>query len=48
MVPYTSNPDFVGREATLSKLKHRLGPSHGSNQMHVQTRAVLYGLGGVG
>lgn len=48
MVPYTSNPDFVGRETILEKLKDRLGPSHGSNNLHSQRRAALFGLGGVG
>ncbi len=48
MVPYTSNPDFVGRETILETLKHRLGPSHASNTLRSQMRAALFGLGGVG
>ncbi|KAB5581159.1 hypothetical protein GE09DRAFT_1168377 [Coniochaeta sp. 2T2.1] len=48
LVPYTSNPDFVGRSGILVQLKdqlrHRLAQATGTSQ----ARRSLYGLGGVG
>lgn len=48
LVPYTSNPDFVGRSSILDQLKDVLG--HGLAQAigTSHPRASLYGLGGVG
>ncbi|KAK0619529.1 hypothetical protein B0T14DRAFT_479768 [Immersiella caudata] len=48
LVPYSSNPEFVGRSGILDQLKNRLGhllarPDGGSH-----SRVSLYGLGGVG
>lgn len=48
LVPYTSNPGFVGRVDILEKLKTRLGPMHQPNGATVQARAALFGLGGIG
>ncbi len=48
MVPYSENPDFVGREEVLEELKGRLGPSHDDSQGGVQHRLAVWGLGGIG
>lgn len=47
-MPYTRNPDFVGRSDILEKLKSQLG--HGQSQRggKYYLRAALYGLGGIG
>lgn len=47
IVPYTSNPGFVGRSEILEQLKIHLGHSqrHGGT---AQLKVSLYGLGGVG
>ncbi|KAL7931190.1 hypothetical protein V8C35DRAFT_323889 [Trichoderma chlorosporum] len=47
LVPYTSNPDFVGRSKILETLKDQLGHTHQSSSTS-QARASLYGLGGTG
>ncbi|KAK3896357.1 hypothetical protein C8A05DRAFT_20645, partial [Staphylotrichum tortipilum] len=46
LVPYTCNPDFVGRSDILEKLKDQL--SHRQLQTRWHLRAALYGLGGIG
>ncbi|KAK3896546.1 hypothetical protein C8A05DRAFT_48439 [Staphylotrichum tortipilum] len=46
LVPYTCNPDFVGRSNILEKLKDQLGHRQPQTKWHL--RAVLYGLGGIG
>ncbi|KAK4117981.1 hypothetical protein N657DRAFT_659810 [Parathielavia appendiculata] len=46
LVPYTCNPDFVGRSDILEKLKDQLGHSQPQSKWHL--RAALYGLGGIG
>ncbi|KAF9772262.1 hypothetical protein IL306_010044 [Fusarium sp. DS 682] len=50
LIPYTINPDFVGRSEILDLLKGQLGDlepqSPGRGRGH--RRAALYGLGGVG
>ena len=43
MLPYTQNPDFVGRGDILEQLKNELVIT-GEHQ----PRAVLWGLGGIG
>lgn len=43
MIPYSRNPDFVGRNEVLQQLKDRsksIGEAH--------SRVALFGLGGVG
>jgi len=46
LVPYTCNPDFVGRSDILEKLNDQLG--HRQLQTKSHLRAALYGLGGIG
>ncbi|KAH0527489.1 hypothetical protein TsFJ059_002489 [Trichoderma semiorbis] len=46
-IPYTSNPDFVGRSEILKLLKDQLGHTRRTNSTS-QARASLYGLGGTG
>jgi hypothetical protein len=46
LVPYTCNPDFVGRSDILEKLKDQLGHRQPQSKWHL--RAALYGLGGIG
>ncbi|KAJ9131272.1 Kinesin light chain [Coniochaeta hoffmannii] len=48
LVPYTSNPDFVGRSAILGQVKDQLGHGPGQANGTSQPRRSLYGLGGVG
>ncbi|KAK3984461.1 kinesin light chain [Cladorrhinum sp. PSN332] len=50
IVPYTSNPTFVGRSEILDHLKQRLGHSRNETEPNNawQPRASLYGLGGIG
>ncbi|KAL7912616.1 hypothetical protein GGI35DRAFT_440713 [Trichoderma velutinum] len=47
LVPYTSNPDFVGRSEILNILKNQLGHTQQAGGTS-QARASLYGLGGAG
>jgi len=47
IVPYTSNPGFVGRENILEELKKHFG--YGEHERRTsQARAALFGLGGIG
>ncbi|KAL6821948.1 hypothetical protein J3E69DRAFT_339611 [Trichoderma sp. SZMC 28015] len=46
-IPYTSNPDFVGRSEILRLLKDQLGHTQQMSSTS-QARASLYGLGGTG
>ncbi|KAL6900028.1 hypothetical protein GGI43DRAFT_406131 [Trichoderma evansii] len=46
-VPYTSNPDFIGRSEILKTLKDQLGHTQQASSTS-QARATLYGLGGTG
>ncbi|KAL6832120.1 hypothetical protein V8C40DRAFT_163757 [Trichoderma camerunense] len=46
-LPYTSNPDFVGRSEILKLLKDQLGHTQQTSSTS-QARASLYGLGGTG
>ncbi|KAL5085051.1 hypothetical protein Trisim1_010951 [Trichoderma cf. simile WF8] len=46
-IPYTSNPDFVGRSEILKLLKDQLGHTQQTSNTS-QARASLYGLGGTG
>lgn len=48
IVPYPSNPDFVGRSDIVETLKSQLkyGPQLGGGTS--QSRAALFGLGGIG
>ena len=50
IVPYSSNPDFIGRTEILEKLKVQLGHTDGehASKRTSQGRAGLYGLGGIG
>jgi hypothetical protein len=48
IVPYTSNPGFVGRADILEKLKDHLGYGRQHERVACQTRAALFGLGGIG
>ncbi|KAK0622530.1 P-loop containing nucleoside triphosphate hydrolase protein, partial [Immersiella caudata] len=49
LVPYTGNPDFVGRGEILRKLKAQLSPAHRSHASATSpSKACLYGLGGIG
>jgi len=47
-VPYTNNPDFIGRSSILDQLKGQLGYGLSQADNRSQPRASLYGLGGVG
>ncbi|KAH7111687.1 hypothetical protein B0J13DRAFT_271862 [Dactylonectria estremocensis] len=47
LVPYTNNPDFVGRSEILSALKVQLGHTQQTSGTS-QARVSLYGLGGTG
>ncbi|KAF4982121.1 hypothetical protein FZEAL_2181 [Fusarium zealandicum] len=47
-VPYTSNPDFVGRSEIIELLKDQLGHSELQRQSNAHRQASLCGLGGVG
>ena len=47
LVPYPSNPDFVGRSSVLEQLKEQLGPAEVTSST-AQARVSLYGLGGIG
>ncbi|KAF5024988.1 hypothetical protein F66182_2939 [Fusarium sp. NRRL 66182] len=48
LVPYTCNPDFVGRSEILELLKSQLGHSNPQLLDNAHRRAALHGLGGVG
>ena len=48
LVPYTSNPDFVGRSGIVDQLKNQLGHLHVRSAGGPQPKISLYGLGGVG
>ncbi|KAK4119398.1 hypothetical protein N657DRAFT_650215 [Parathielavia appendiculata] len=48
LVPYTSNPDFVGRSDILELLKSQLGHGQPLTGGASQPRACLHGLGGIG
>ena len=48
LVPYTPNPNFVGRSAMLDCLKAALTAELVSKHSQPQARATLWGLGGVG
>jgi hypothetical protein len=48
LVPYTSNPGFVGRLDILDKVKNALRPSLQHKQSTSQARVALFGLGGIG
>jgi hypothetical protein len=47
IIPYASNPDFVGRSNIVETLKAMLSPSHRLETTH-HARVALYGLGGIG
>ncbi|KAF3074352.1 hypothetical protein CFAM422_003689 [Trichoderma lentiforme] len=47
LIPYTSNPDFVGRSEILKILKDQLGHTQQTSSTS-QAGASLYGLGGTG
>ncbi|KAK1765234.1 hypothetical protein QBC33DRAFT_495970 [Phialemonium atrogriseum] len=47
LVPYPSNPEFVGRSRVLEQLKEQLGPAEVMSRT-AQARVSLYGLGGIG
>ena len=47
IVPYTSNPGFVGRSDILEKLKKHF--DYGQHERRIsQARAALFGLSGIG
>ncbi|KAH7012722.1 LOW QUALITY PROTEIN: P-loop containing nucleoside triphosphate hydrolase protein [Microdochium trichocladiopsis] len=48
LVPYTWNPDFVGRSDVLEKLKSQLGHGQPQSSGKQHRRVALYGLGGIG
>lgn len=48
LVPYTSNPDFIGRSDILGKLTDALGFGPTRTNPTAQPRLALFGLGGVG
>lgn len=47
IIPYTKNPDFVGRSDILNWLAGQLKFTRETSGL-VQTRVALYGLGGAG
>ncbi|KAM0425245.1 hypothetical protein ACHAPT_009562 [Fusarium lateritium] len=48
LIPYTSNPDFVGRSDIIESLKDLLGHSEPALRNKAHLRVSLCGLGGVG
>ncbi|SPJ74909.1 uncharacterized protein FTOL_04640 [Fusarium torulosum] len=48
LVPYSYNPDFVGRSEILELLKDQLGHTNTQPQSKGHLRAALHGLGGIG
>ena len=47
-MPYSYNPDFVGRSEILEVLKSQLGHTGIESQSKGNRKAALHGLGGVG
>lgn len=43
MIPYSRNPDFIGRKTVTERLKERF-----ASVGKVHARVALFGLGGVG
>ncbi|GKT84617.1 kinesin light chain [Colletotrichum tofieldiae] len=50
IVPYVENPDFVGRDIILDRIKQQFGHAQSQNEatLKPRTRLALQGLGGVG
>ncbi|EXK38334.1 hypothetical protein FOMG_08737 [Fusarium oxysporum f. sp. melonis 26406] len=48
LVPYASNPDFVGRSRILEQLKGEFGFCQPQGDIILHKRVALFGLGGVG
>ncbi|KAK2801756.1 hypothetical protein FQN51_005121 [Onygenales sp. PD_10] len=48
LFPYPSNPGFIGRSATIDKLKKLFIPAFAQTGITYQVRAGLFGLGGIG
>ncbi|WZH48136.1 uncharacterized protein QYS62_009302 [Fusarium acuminatum] len=48
LIPYTYNPDFVGRSEILELLRDQLGHTNPQSQSKGHLRAALHGLGGIG
>ncbi|KXX83370.1 Kinesin light chain [Madurella mycetomatis] len=48
IVPYASNPDFIGRSEILEQLKRELGHGQSPTRSTSQPRVSLCGLGGIG
>ncbi|KAI3316912.1 hypothetical protein HD806DRAFT_541795 [Xylariaceae sp. AK1471] len=48
IVPYTDNPQFIGRSEILEQLKRQLGHQKPRHNNHSHFRIALYGLGGIG
>ncbi|TPX13273.1 uncharacterized protein E0L32_006246 [Thyridium curvatum] len=48
LVPFTSNPDFVGRQGILEQLRDKLGYLAPRTKNTWQPKAALFGLGGIG
>lgn len=48
LLPYTPNPDFVGRSVILDQLKAALAMDVVNQRSQPQARAALWGLGGTG
>ncbi|KAL2130778.1 hypothetical protein VTI74DRAFT_5958 [Chaetomium olivicolor] len=48
LVPYTRNPNFVGRAETIEKIEYQLAQGRGVANETSQRRASLHGLGGIG
>lgn len=48
LVPYPSNPGFVGRSDIIKKVKDTLDASFKQTGTTSHARAALFGLGGIG
>ncbi|KAM0244378.1 hypothetical protein ACHAP5_006285 [Fusarium lateritium] len=48
LIPYTYNPDFVGRSEILELLRDQLGHTNTQSRSKGHLRAALHGLGGIG
>ncbi|KAK4444368.1 hypothetical protein QBC34DRAFT_185339 [Podospora aff. communis PSN243] len=48
LVPYTSNPEFVGRSDILGQLRSRLSHEQSVTDGTSQQRVAIHGLGGIG
>ncbi|KAF2798736.1 hypothetical protein K505DRAFT_405002 [Melanomma pulvis-pyrius CBS 109.77] len=48
VVPYASNPDFVGRFSIMQRLSDIFGPNHDLKRTTNHVRVALHGLGGIG